>query len=187
MINCHNDEMSDIDQGSSDRAELEVSLNRHSFGRNLLFMALFFLAYIALAIFASGILRVLGVVGAVVFGVIGLCGGIAGTRQNRSRRVLATLNQFGVTFDRREPTAWEKLREVRRGRVKPGLLFVMRPLHYIAFVPNRISDLPGRTARERLAIRMYGTSLVLMTETVVPAGDEILAAVERLSDVPVRR
>jgi hypothetical protein len=52
-------------------------------------------------------------------------------------------------------------------------------------VPNRVSD--GRTARERLAIRIYGTPLVLMTETVTPARDEILAAVERLSDVPVRR
>jgi len=34
---------------------------------------------------------------------------------------------------------------------------------------------------------MYGTNLLLMTETVPPGGDDILAAVERLAEVPVRR
>jgi hypothetical protein len=34
---------------------------------------------------------------------------------------------------------------------------------------------------------MYGTNLLLMTETVTPSAEDILAAVERLSDVPVRR
>jgi hypothetical protein len=34
---------------------------------------------------------------------------------------------------------------------------------------------------------MYGTNLLLMTETVTRSGNDILAVVERLSDVPVRR
>jgi len=59
--------------------------------------------------------------------------------------------------------------------------------HPIAFVPQRVADLPRATLRERLAIVMYGTNLVLMTETVTPSADEILAAVQRLTDVPVRR
>jgi hypothetical protein len=38
-----------------------------------------------------------------------------------------------------------------------------------------------------MTTRIYGTTLVLMTQTVTPSGDDILAAVERLSDVPIRR
>jgi hypothetical protein len=34
---------------------------------------------------------------------------------------------------------------------------------------------------------MYGTTMLLMTQAVTVNGDDILAAVERMSDVPVRR
>jgi len=101
--------------------------------------------------------------------------------------VTATLNEFGVTFGGHDPAAWEIFREVRFGRLKPRLLFAST-LHYnIAFVPQRAADLPRATPRERLAIRMYGTYLLLITETVTPGEGDILAAVERLPDVPVRR
>ncbi len=58
----------------------------------------------------------------------------------------ASLNEFGVTFDRHDSAAWEIFREVRLGRVKPRLLFVLRPLHYIAFVPQRGRRPPARHA-----------------------------------------
>lgn len=153
----------------------------------MLFLVVLFLVYIVIAVFASGALRLIGVIGAIVFAVIALvCGGVA-ARQIRRNPVAVVLNEFGVTFDRHDSAAWEIFREVRFGRVKPRLLFALRPLHYIAFVPERAADLPRARLRERLAIRMYGTNLLLMTETVTPGSDDILVAVERLSDVPVRR
>ncbi len=179
--------MSRADRTSPERTELEVRWNRLSFRRNALILVLVFLGYIAIAVFASGTFRLIGVAGVIVFGVVLLYGGGAGGRQIRRRPVAATLNEFGVTFDRHDLAAWEIFREVRFGRWKPCLFFVLRPLHYVAFVPQRVADLPRATLRERLAIRMYGTNLVLMTETVTPSGDDILTAVERLSDVPVRR
>jgi hypothetical protein len=178
--------MSSADRTSPERTELEVQWNQHYFWQNILFLVLAFLGYIAIAVFASGTFRLIGVAGVIVFGVV-LCSGGGGGRRIRRRPVVATLNEFGVTFDRHDSAAWEVFREVRSGLVKPRLLFVLRPLHYIAFVPQRAADLPLATLRERRAIRMYGTNLVLMTETVTPSGDDILAAVERLSDVPVRR
>lgn len=184
---CYRREVSSADRTSPERTELEVRWNQRSFWRNILILVPVFLAYIAIAAFASGTFRLVGVVGAIVFGVMVMFVGGAGARQIRRRPVAATLNEFGVTFDRHNSAAWEIFREVRFGRVKPRLLFALRPLYYIAFVPQRAADLPRATPRERLAIRTYGTNLLLMTETVTPSGDDILAAVERLSDVPVRR
>jgi hypothetical protein len=54
-------------------------------------------------------------------------------------------------------------------------------------VPERTSDHPRPTLRERLTIKIYGTNLLLMTQTVTPSANAILAAVQQLSDVPVRR
>jgi hypothetical protein len=179
--------MSSADRTSPERTELEVRWNQRFFWRNILFLVPVFLGYIVIAVFASGTFRLIGAAGAIVFGITVLYGGGAGGWQIRRRPVAATLNEFGVTFDRHDSAAWEIFREARFGRVKPRLLFVVHPLHYIAFVPQRAADLPRATLRERLAIRMYGTNLLLMTETVTPSGDDILAAVERLSDVPVRR
>jgi hypothetical protein len=179
--------MSSADRTSPERTELEVRWNQRFFWRNILILVPLFLGYIAIAAFASGTFRLIGVAGVIVFGVVGLYGGGAGGWQIRRRPVAASLSEFGVTFDRHDSAAWEIFREVRFGLVKPRLLFVLRPLHYIAFVPQRAADLPRATLRERLAIRKYGTNLVLMTETVTPSGDDILAAVELLSDVPVRR
>lgn len=185
MCYCH--EMSSADRTSPERTELEVQWNQRSFWRNILFLALVFFGYIAIAAFASGTFRLIGVAGAIVFGVMVLYSGGAGVRRIRRRPVVATLNEFGVTFGRHDSVAWEVFREVRSGLVKPRLLFMLRPLHYIAFVPQWADDLPRATLRERQAIRVYGTNLVLVTETVTPSGDDILAAVERLSDVPVPR
>jgi len=184
---CYRREVSSADRTSRERTALEVRWNQRSFRRNILILVAAFLAYIASAAFASGTSRLIGVAGAIVFGVMVLFVGSAGARRIRRRPVAATLNEFGVTFDRHDSAAWEIFREVRLGRVKPRLLFVLRPLHYIAFVPHRDADLPRAAPRERLAIRMYGTNLLLMTQAVTPSGDDILAAVERLSDVPVRR
>jgi hypothetical protein len=184
---CYRREVSNADPTSPERTELEVRWNQRSFRRNILILVPAFLAYLAAVVFASGTSRLIGVAGAIVFGVMVLFVGPAGARQIRRRPVAATLNDVGVTFDRHDLAAWEIFREVRFGRVKPRLLFVLHPLHYIAFVPQRAADLPGARPRERLAIRRYGTNLLLMTETVTPSGDDILAAVERLSDVPVRR
>ncbi len=179
--------MSSADRTSPERTELEVRWNQRSFRPSILILVPVFPAYIAIAAFASGTFRLIGVAGAVVFGFMVLFIGPAGARQIRRRPVAATLNEFGVTFDRHDSAAWEIFREVRFGLVKPRLLFVLRPLHYLAFVPQRAANLPRATPRERLAIRMYGTNLVLMAETVTPSGADILAVVERLSDVPVRR
>jgi hypothetical protein len=164
-----------------------VRWNQRSFWRYLAALILVFLVYVALAVLASGALGLIGVAGAVVFGVALLSGGVGSVRQFRRSPVAATLNEFGVTVDRHDPAAWESLREVRLGLFKPRLLFVLRPLHYIAFVPKQAAGVPRPSPRERLAMRMYGTNLLLMTQTVTPSADEILAAVERLSDVPVRR
>lgn len=169
------------------RTELEVRWNQRSFRRNILILVPFFLAYLAIAAFASGTFRLIGVVVAIELGVMVLFAGPAYARRIRRRPVAATLNEFGVTFDRHGSVGWEIFREVRFGLVKPRLLFVLRPLHYIAFVPQRAADLPRALPGERLKIRIYGTNLLLMTETVTPSGDDILAAVARLSDVPVRR
>jgi hypothetical protein len=179
--------MSSPDWTSPRRTELQVRWDQRFFWWHVLVLVPVFLGYVAIAVFASGTWRLIGVAGGIVFGVVVLFVGGAGGWQVRRRPVEATLNEFGVTFDRHDLAAWEIFREVRFGRVKPRLLFVLRPLHYIAFVPQRAADLPRATLRERLAVRMYGTNLLLMTETVTPSSEDILAAVERLSDVPVRR
>ena len=113
--------------------------------------------------------------------------GLAGARKMRRTPVAATLTGSGVTVGDHAPVGWESIREVRLAPVKPQLLFVLRPLDYLAFVPQRTSDLPRPTLRERLAIKIYGTSLLLMPQTVTPSADAILAATQRLSDVPIRR
>jgi hypothetical protein len=179
--------MSTVDPVSPERTQFEVRWNRRSFGWNALFLFLVFLGYVAITVLASGSFRLIGVAGIIVFGGVVLYSGVVGAKQLRQRPVLVTLNEFGVTFDRHDPVAWETLREVRFGRVKPRLLFIVHPLHYIAFVPKRAADLHSLTPRKRMTTRIYGTTLVLMTQTVTPSGDDILAAVERLSDVPIRR
>lgn len=170
-----------------EQTAFEIRVNRRSFGRNIVGIGLFFLAYVAVSVFASGGLHVIAIAGAAVFGVIGLSAGLAGIRQIRREPVVATLNDSGVTFRRHDLVGWEVLQEVRTGTLKPRLLFALRPLHYIAFLPARTSNLPRPRPNEWLAVKMYGTNLLLMTETVTPAANDILAAVERLSDVPIRR
>jgi hypothetical protein len=179
--------MSTADPVSSERAQLEVLWNRRSFWWNVFFLFLVFLVYAAITVLGPNRLRVPGVAGVILFGGVVLYSVVAGTRQLQQRPVGVVLNEFGVTFDRHAPVAWETLREVRFGRVKPRLLFFAHPLHYIAFVPKQAADLHGFKPRKRMATRIYGTTLVLMTQTVTPSSDEILAAVERLSVVPVRR
>lgn len=179
--------MSTDDRASEQPAELEVRWNRRSLWRSILVLVLFFVAYIAITVFASGALRLIGMVGAIVFGAVLACAGLASAWQIHRSAVVATMNEFGVTFDRHDPAAWETFREVRLVPARPRLLFKLRPLYYIAFLPKRTGDLPRPAWRERFAIRMYGTSLLLLTQTVSPAKDDILAAVQRFSDVPVRR
>ena len=97
------------------------------------------------------------------------------------------LNEFGVTFDRHDPVAWETIREVHLGRAKPHLLFFLHPLCYVAFLPKHSADPHSLTPRKRMTNRIYGTTLVLTTNPFIPSGEDILSAVERLSDVPVSR
>lgn len=113
----------------------------------------------------------------------------AARESSRARRapVAAKLDDFGVTFDRHGPVAWDSFREVHLGLAKPHVLFVFHPLHYVAFLPKRGVALPMRTRREGHFARAYGSPLVLMTHTVTPSAGAILSAVERLSDVRVSR
>lgn len=184
---CNDPEMSISGQLPLDRANFEIKLDRRSFWLNSLFIALLFLASVALAVVGPARLHLDAIAGAAVFGVIGLSAGLAGARQIRREPVVATLNNAGVTFRRHDLVGWEVLQEVRIGSLKPRLLFALRPLHYIAFLPARTADLPSPKPHEWLAVRLYGTNLLLMTETVTPGAEDILAAVERLSDVPIHR
>lgn len=170
-----------------ERTEFEVRVDRRRFQRSTAFIALLFLAYAALAVFASGGLRAIAVAGAVVFGVTGLWAGLAAARQVRREPVAATLDNRGVRFRRHELVGWEDIAEVRLGAVEPRLLFALRPLHYIAFLPAQASGLPRPRPGEWLAVKRHGTNMVLLAETVTPPAQDILAAVERLSGVPVRR
>ena len=130
---------------------------------------------------------VVGVAGVIVFGVFMVMGGVSRAKQLRRGPVAVALNEFGVSFYQHDPVAWETLREVRFGRVKPRLLYFTHPLYYIAFVPQEPAKPHSLSPRKRMTIRIYGTTRVLITQTVSPSGEDILAAVERLSDVPVRR
>jgi hypothetical protein len=178
--------LTDGDRASTETPDFEVLWSHRSFGRNLLLLVVVLLLYVQLALFASSFLKVIGLVGAIVFAVALIYIGVSGLRQLRRWPAAATLTQSGVTFYRQAPAAWETLREVRLGKVKPQWLFAVRPLHYVAFLPKDSSSLP-RKLRYKLAIRLYGTSLVLMTQTVKPSGEEILAAVNSFSDIDIDR
>jgi hypothetical protein len=90
---CYRREMSSADRMLPERTQLEVRWNQRFFWRNILFLAMVFLGCIAIAVFASGTFRLIGVAGAIVSGVAGLYGGGAGGRQIRRRPVAATLNE----------------------------------------------------------------------------------------------
>ena len=176
--------MRDTHRTSSERTEFEVRWSSRFLGWNVLFMFLLFPVYAATAVFASGYFRLLGLALAIVFAVLVPYVGVAGSKQLRQRPAAVALNDFGVTFDRHDPVAWETLREVRLGRMKPHLLFILHPNH-VAFLPKQATDPHSRTPRKRMTSRIYGTTLVLMMQPVIPSGEDILAAVERLSDVPL--
>lgn len=176
--------MRDTHRTSSERTEFEVRWSSRFLGWNVLFMFLLFLVYAATAVFASGYFRLLGLALAIVFAVLVPYVGVAGSKQLRQRPAAVALNDFGVTFDRHDPVAWETLREVRLGRMKPHLLFILHPNH-VAFLPKQATDPHSLTPRKRMTSRIYGTTLVLMMQPVIPSGEDILAAVERLSDVPL--
>ena len=84
---CYRREVSSAGRTSPERTELEVRWNQCSFWRNILILVPVFLAYLAIAVFASGTLRLIGVAGAIVFGVMVLFGGPAGARQIQRRPV----------------------------------------------------------------------------------------------------
>src|ERR1035437_3312704 len=178
--------MSNADQ-TFERTEFEVRWNQRSFAWNMAGIFLFFLASVAIAVLASGILRLVGAADVIVFGVVMAIGAVSRANALRRGPVAMSLNEFGVSFYQHDPVAWETLREVRLGRVKPRLLFSTNPLYYIAFIPQESSELHSLSHRKRMTTRIYGTPLVLITKTVSPSSEDILAAVERLSDVPVRR
>lgn len=92
---CNDPEMPISGQVPLERADFEVRLDRRSFWRNSLFIALLFLAYVALAIFGTARLHLDAVAGVAVFGVIGLSAGLAGARQIRREPVVATLTDSG--------------------------------------------------------------------------------------------
>ena len=178
--------MATSNQMPAEGTQYEVRWNRRSFRRNVLLIVVVWVAYVAIAVFASGILEKIGIAGAIVFGLVGVGGGIGGEIYIRLSPVAATLTPSGVSIRRHDPVAWGNIREVRLGALKPRSLFAFRPLHYIAFLPTRTEDLPRLSPRERLAVKLYGTSLLLLTENMNPPAEEILDAVGRLSDVPIR-
>lgn len=59
--------MTSGDRISTEAPDFEILWNRRSFGRNLLLLFVIFLVYIAIAIFPSNTLRVIGIVGAIAF------------------------------------------------------------------------------------------------------------------------
>jgi hypothetical protein len=179
--------MPNTERTSSELTEFEVRWNPRSFWWNVLLLFVLFLVYTATAVLASGSYRLLGVAGAILFGVMVPYAGVAGAKQLRRRPVAVVLNEFGVTFDRHDPVAWETIREVHLGRAKPHLLFILHPLYYVAFLPKQAADPHSLTPRKRMTNRIYGTTLVLTTNPFIPSGEDILSAVERLSDVPVSR
>ncbi len=68
--------MPSADRTPSEHAEFQIRWNQRSFKGNLLLMIAFFLAYLALVVFASGFWRFIGVAGVVVFGGFGLYAGV---------------------------------------------------------------------------------------------------------------
>jgi hypothetical protein len=164
--------------------QFQVSWNRHFLRRKVLLVVVLFLAYVALAVFTSGAWQLLGVAAAIAIGLMGLCLGIVGELQMRRSPMAATLSDFGVTIRRRDPVGWEDIREVRLRTVKPRPLFPSQRLHCIAFLPARAADVSRLSSRERLLIKQYGTHVLLVTERVNPAAEDILDAIERLSNVP---
>lgn len=70
-------------QASSEPTEREVRWNQRSIGSKLVGLVLvsFLLTYMAIAVFASGNFRLLGVAGTILFGVIVLFGGASGARR----------------------------------------------------------------------------------------------------------
>ena len=104
----------------------------------------------------------------------------------RDSPMAATLSDRGVTIRRRDLVGWEDIREVRLGKVKPRYFF-MRRIYCIAFLPARAPDVSRLSPRERLAVKLFGTSVVLLPDRVNPAAEDILDAIERLSSVPVYR
>jgi hypothetical protein len=150
-------------------------------------MFLFFLVYVAIAVLASDTLRLIGVAGVIMIGGVLATGALSRVKQLRRGPVAVALNESGVSFYEHDPVAWETLREVRLGPVKPRFLFITQPLYYIAFVPHKTTKPRSLSPWKRMRTRIYGTTMVLITKTVTPSSEDILAAVERLSEVPVRR
>ena len=178
--------MPDSGPAPLERTEFQIRWNQRSHRFQVLLVGLIFLLTAGLAVFGSDSWRVPGIAGVIVVGLL-LVAGVTEARKMRRTPVAATLTEFGVTVGDHAAVGWESIREVRLAPVKPELFFVLRPLYNIAFVPERTSDLPYPKLRERLAIKIYGTNLLLMAQTVTPSADAILAAVQQLSDVPVRR
>jgi hypothetical protein len=173
------------DQTPYERTELEVRWNQRSFVWNLVLICALFLFSVTYFVLAPGNFRLLGAVATIGFGVAVVATGVSGVRRLRLGPATAVLDEFGVRFYQHDPVAWETLREVRFGRVKRRLEWP--PLRYIAFVPKEPVDPQSLTPAERRTTRTYGTTLVLITQAVTPGGEEILSAVERFSDIPIRR
>ncbi len=141
--------MPNPERTSSELTEFEIRWNPRSFWWNVLVLFVLFLVYTTTAALASGSYRLLGVAGGILFGVMVPYAGLAGAKQLRRRPMAVALNEFGVTLDRHDPVAWETIREVHLGRVRPHLLFFLHPLNYVAFLPKQASDPHSLTASHR--------------------------------------
>ena len=134
--------------------------------------------------------------GVAVFGsvvVVGLVGVLRGRRLPWELRLAAD----GVTVRGAEPQPWSAVAEVRVTGLRPGWFFLV-PLGFrvIAFVPEPGAAMPALpSARlghwtERWAAarrdRWYGSQLLLMPYAYDATTEQVLAAVRRFSDVPVR-
>jgi hypothetical protein len=145
----------------------EVRSNRHRLRKSVLFIVAIFLANVALAVFASGPLRYIGLAGAVVFGLMGAVAGMGGELQIRRDPVAATMDHAGVTFRGRDPVSWEGILHRRADRVAASRLPVHGspcppgvpvPSYRLPFVAAECDV--QLTGRHRVLINARGAALV---------------------------
>jgi hypothetical protein len=158
------------------------------------FIAAILCAYVLLGAFGV-IARGLMWMGVAVFGA-GVLIGLSGAVRARGASWDLRLDPDGVTVRGHATRPWSDFAEVRVTGMRPAWLFIVS-LGYrvVAFVGQSGVDLPtlpsaklfGRFGGSaRLRERWYGSQLLLMPHAFDASTREIVDAVRRFSDVPVR-
>jgi hypothetical protein len=176
----------------------DVLLIRQSARRqlpSLLGIAVVLTIYVLLGVFGN-LDRWLMWMGVIVFGsslVAGLIGLVIAHRSSWELR----LDPDGVTVAGQAVRPWSDFAEVRITGMRPRWIFwwsfgyrvvsfIGKPGVVLPTLPSikRAGALGGSA---RLRDRWYGTQLILMPQTLDASTDTIANAVQRFSDVPVRR